>query len=118
MTVDPRSPESSIHEASASGQQVRRFTGRLSGLAYQVEECPDGRGRDGKVAVAAGGGVGYLAGLLLGASFGGRLLGAALGAGAGAALARWHVRLDWDPDGLRATLRQLGGAGGSDRQAV
>lgn len=123
MTVDPRSPESS-HDASAAPppRELRRFSGKIAGLGYQLEECPDGGARDHAVACAGGGGLGFLATTLLGASLPGRLIGAALGAGAGAMLARWHMRLDWDPDGLRATLKAVPFLGKTlatdDRQAV
>ncbi len=81
-------------------------------MSYEAEECPDGRGRDGVLAVAGGGGLGWLAGMLLGLSPMGRLLGALVGAGAGAALSRFHVRLDWDPDKARDTLKAVESLGG------
>lgn len=108
MTVDPRSPESS-HDASSAMPRppLRRYSGKIAGLGYQLEQCPDGGARDHAVACAGGGGLGLLATMLLGASLPGKLIGTALGAGADAMLARWHMRLDWDPDALRATLKAV-----------
>lgn len=118
MTVDPRSPESSNPSPDAAmpppPPQVRRWSGRLAGMSYEAEECPDGRGRDGVLAVAGGGGLGWLAGMVLGMSPVGRIIGALVGAGAGAVLSRFHFRLDWDPDKARDTLKaaeSLGGLG-------
>ena len=92
-------------------------------LLLRAREClTDGGARDHAVACAGGGGLGFLATMLLGASLPGRLIGTALGAGAGAMLAKWHMRLDWDPDGLRASLKAVPFLGKSlstdNRQAV
>jgi len=86
---------------SALQSESHRWSGRISGLRWDVERCPDARWKD----AVEPGVVGGLGGLLLGglsrATPHGRLLVAALGAAAGVFASRYHVNLDWDPDRLR-----------------
>jgi hypothetical protein len=79
----------------------RRITGKLSGLSYDAEPCPESTSRDQLKGAAGGGLLGWGVSFLLGASPGGRLMALLLGAGAGALAAKWHLRVDWDPEALR-----------------
>lgn len=79
----------------------RRVTGSFSGLRYDAEPCPESTTRDQVKAAAGGGLVGWGLTFLLGASPAGRLLGLLVGGATGALAARWHLRVDWDPEALR-----------------
>lgn len=85
----------------ASYEAPKRVTGRFSGLSYEAEPCPECRLSDQLKGGAGGGLIGYGLTLLLGASPFGRLVGAGLGLAAGAVAAKWHVRVDWDPEALK-----------------
>lgn len=92
--------------ASSGASSAPRYSGRLSGLSYEAERCPEcGSGEQLKGA-AGGGLIGWGLTLLLGASPGGRLLGAGVGAVVGALASRWHLRLDWDPEALRGARQE------------
>ena len=90
------------HRAGAPGEAPKRVTGKFSGLSYEAEPCPECRLTDQLKGAAGGGLIGWgAATFLLGASPFGRLLGAGLGLAAGAVAAKWHVRVDWDPEALK-----------------
>lgn len=89
----------------------RRVSGKLSGLSYEAEPCPECQLSDQMRGGAIGGVIGWAASLVLGASPFGRLLGAGLGIAAGAVAAKWHLRVDWDPEALKASPARPAGAG-------
>ena len=82
-------------------QEPGTYKGRISGLRWEAEACPDARGEDTLKNAAIGGGVGYLSAILLGVSPQLRLVVAGLGALAGHVATKYHLNLDWDPDQLR-----------------
>jgi hypothetical protein len=89
----------------------KRVTGRFSGLSYEAEPCPECRLSDQLKGAFGGGLVGYGLSFLLGGSSFGRLIGAGLGLAAGAVAAKWHVRVDWDPEALKGLKVPGAGAG-------
>ncbi len=99
MTTPEREPE--VIEATATPAGARRYAGSYSGLRYEAEACPECCSRQALEGAAWGGAIGWAASMLLGGGASARILGAAAGAAAGAALRRWHLRLEWDPDRAR-----------------
>ena len=89
-------------EPNAPGTRYAgRASGRVSGLRWEVERCPDATLRDALTPAAAGGALGLVASLLVRAPGSLRLVGAAAGAALGAFASQYHMNLDWDPDRLR-----------------
>ncbi len=78
-----------------------RYGGRVSGLRWEVERCPDATLRDAVTPAAAGGALGLVASLLVRAPGPLRLFGLAAGAALGAFASQYHMNVDWDPDRLR-----------------
>lgn len=99
--VDPRSSGSAFGDDASFSAMPKRFSGRFSGFSYEAESCPDCGTNDQLRAASIGGLIGWGANLLLGSSSAGRILGLGLGAAVGAVVAKWHLRLDWDPEALR-----------------
>lgn len=89
-----------------------RITGKVSGLSWEAERCPDASPDDALKTAFGGTLVGYGLGFLFGFSRTGRFLSAGLGACAGAIASRYHLNVDWDPDALRGEPASQ--AGGDD----
>jgi hypothetical protein len=87
--------------ADRATPEPRRVTGKISGLSYEAEACPECRLSDQLRSGTIGGVVGWVSTLLLGAPPFGRMLGAAAGIAVGAVAAKWHLRVDWDPEALK-----------------
>ena len=93
-------------ETLKSDQEVRRYTGELSGLSWEVEACPDCVQGDTLKAAAGGGLIAWGAAMLLGIRSPGRLLAGVVGAAAGALASNFHMNFDWDPDRFRGEAQQ------------
>ena len=90
--------EGTLTEAN---QEPKSYSGKLGGLRWEAEPCPDAAQGD-TIKLGAGGGlVGFASALLMGLPPQLRLVAAAAGAIAGAVASRYHLNLDWDPDSLR-----------------
>ncbi|RMG07547.1 MAG: hypothetical protein D6731_23630 [Planctomycetota bacterium] len=82
-----------------SGERgTQRLEGRLGGLRWEAEPCPDASEGDRLRGALIGGGAGLLSGLLLRLPPSLRLLALAGGALVGRFAAGHHLNLDWDPD--------------------
>lgn len=86
-------------EPNAPTQEPLR--GRVSGLRWEAERCPDARPGDALRPACLGGLVGLGIGLLGRLPAPVRLAAVAAGAAAGALASHYHLNLDWDPDHLR-----------------
>lgn len=96
--VDPRS----FGDDASFSALPKRFSGRLSGFSYEAESCPDCGTNDQLKAAAGGSLIGWGTMLLFGSSGAGRILGLGIGAALGAIAAKWHLRVDWDPEALKS----------------
>lgn len=99
--VDPRSSSSAFGGDASFSALPKRFSGKFSGFSYDAESCPDCGTNDQLKGAAGGGLIGWGVMLLFGGSGAGRILGLGLGAALGAVAAKWHLRVDWDPEALR-----------------
>ncbi len=84
----------------ASGES-RTYKGKLGGLRWEAESCPDATSPDTLKATAGGGLLGFGGAILMGLPPQLRLVAVAAGAIAGALASRYHLNLDWDPDFMR-----------------
>ena len=82
-------------------QASEAHRGKISGLSWETERCPDAQAGDGLKPAAIGGLIGFGLGHLLRAAPRGRLLLCAAGAFGGFLASRHHLNVDWDPDALR-----------------
>ncbi len=78
-----------------------KLAGRISGLRWEAERCPEARWSDAPTPAAVGALIGFAAALFGRAPGSLRLIGAAAGAAVGALASQYHLNLDWDPDRLR-----------------
>ena len=88
----------SAHEVSSA---PKRFSGSMSGLHWEVEQCPDASPNDALKPAFLGGLLGFAVGFLTHTGMPGRLLLTGVGAVLGASASKYHVNVDWDPDHLR-----------------
>lgn len=103
--VDPRSSGAAFGGDASFSALPKRFSGKFSGFSYDAESCPDCGTNDQLKGAAGGGLIGWGVMLLFGGSSAGRILGLGIGAALGAVAAKWHLRVDWDPEALRGGAR-------------
>ena len=86
-----------------ASQEPQSYSGKLGGLRWEAEACPDATSRETIKATAGGSLAGFASAFLLGLPPQLRLVAAAAGGLAGALASKYHLNLDWDPDSLRGT---------------
>jgi hypothetical protein len=85
----------------AKKKDPNTYSGKLGGLRWEAESCPDATTEDSLKLSAGGGLVGFASALLMGLPPQLRLVVAAAGAIAGAVASKYHLNVDWDPDAFR-----------------